>query len=117
MPALGNGVGKSATTAARNPRGSLDALLHSMLQTSPNVSDLIFSPGRPPQVEVRGQLLPCNGEGAGFPQDPSDAKSVGGMFFYGVPGGTPYVPAQQPIHWGHSDVCWLQNYSVPGSCK
>jgi len=36
-----------------------------MLQTSPNVSDLIFSPGRPPQVEVRGQLLPCAGYTAG----------------------------------------------------
>ena len=70
MPALGNGVGKTATaasgTAARNPRGSLEALLHAMLQTSPNVSDLIFSPGRPPQVEVRGQLLPCAGYGAGI---------------------------------------------------
>jgi len=70
LPALGNGVGKTATaasgTAARNPRGSLEALLHAMLQTSPNVSDLIFSPGRPPQVEVRGQLLPCAGYGAGI---------------------------------------------------
>jgi twitching motility protein PilT len=66
---LGNGVGKSATgasgTAARNPGGSLEALLHAMLQTSPNVSDLIFSPGRPPQVEVRGQLIPCAGYTAG----------------------------------------------------
>jgi twitching motility protein PilT len=66
---LGNGVGASANggirAATRNPRGSLDALLHAMLQTSPNVSDLIFSPGRPPQVEVRGQLLPCMGYGGG----------------------------------------------------
>jgi twitching motility protein PilT len=67
VPALGNGVGKSATTAtaARNPRGSLEALLHAMLQVSPNVSDLIFSPGRPPQVEVRGQLLPCDSHATG----------------------------------------------------
>jgi twitching motility protein PilT len=66
---LGNGVGKMAPlasgTAARNPRGSLEALLQAMLHTSPNVSDLIFSPGRPPQVEVRGQLLPCAGYTAG----------------------------------------------------
>ncbi len=65
LPALGNGVGKSATSTSgattRNTRGSLEELLHAMLQTSPNVSDLIFSPGRPPQVEVRGQLLPCQG--------------------------------------------------------
>jgi twitching motility protein PilT len=37
-----------------------------MLQASPNVSDLIFSPGRPPQVEVRGQLLACEGHGMGI---------------------------------------------------
>jgi len=29
-----------------------------MLQVSDRVSDLIFSPGRPPQVELHGQLLP-----------------------------------------------------------
>jgi twitching motility protein PilT len=28
-----------------------------MLQLSPHVSDLIFSPGRPPQVELSGKLL------------------------------------------------------------
>lgn len=28
-----------------------------MLDVAPNVSDLIFSPGRPPQVEVNGQLV------------------------------------------------------------
>lgn len=31
-------------------------VLASMLQVSPNVSDLIFSPGRPPQVEISGNL-------------------------------------------------------------
>ena len=70
MPALGNGFsGSPATatsrTATRNPRGSLEALLQAMLETSPNVSDLIFSPGRAPQVEVRGELLPCKGYGSG----------------------------------------------------
>jgi twitching motility protein PilT len=29
-----------------------------MLRSAPNISDLIFSPGRPPQVGVNGQLLP-----------------------------------------------------------
>jgi twitching motility protein PilT len=33
------------------------ALLEAMLRASEHVSDLIFSPGRPPQVEVHGQLL------------------------------------------------------------
>jgi len=67
LPAAGKGVGNPAGGAPRaatiNSRGTLEELLLAMLQTSPNVSDLIFSPGRPPQVEVRGQLLPCAGYG------------------------------------------------------
>ena len=31
-------------------------LLANMLRASEKVSDLIFSPGRPPQVEIHGQL-------------------------------------------------------------
>lgn len=38
--------------------GTTEALLSAMLQASPSVSDLIFSPGRPPQVEIHGQLIP-----------------------------------------------------------
>ena len=33
-------------------------LLAAMLRATPQVSDLVFSPGRPPQVEVLGQLIP-----------------------------------------------------------
>jgi twitching motility protein PilT len=36
-----------------------------MLQVSKNVSDLIFSPGRPPQIEVSGQLKEVNIAGVG----------------------------------------------------
>ena len=38
--------------------GATDALLSAMLQAAEGVSDLIFSPGRPPQVEIHGQLVP-----------------------------------------------------------
>jgi twitching motility protein PilT len=34
------------------------ALLAAMLRASEKISDLIFSPGRPPQVQVYGQLIP-----------------------------------------------------------
>src|SRR6267142_1927371 len=34
------------------------ALLRQMLKTSDKVSDLLFSPGRPPQVELAGKLIP-----------------------------------------------------------
>ena len=39
------------------------ALLTAMLGATEKVSDLIFSPGRPPQVEVYGQLIPVQGPG------------------------------------------------------
>ena len=39
------------------------SLLAAMLRATDNVSDLIFSPGRPPQVEVFGQLIPVEGPG------------------------------------------------------
>jgi twitching motility protein PilT len=37
--------------------GTTEALLLAMLHASSNVSDLIFSPGRPPQVQIHGQLI------------------------------------------------------------
>src|ERR1700732_2743584 len=39
------------------------SLLAAMLRATDKVSDLIFSPGRPPQVEVYGQLIPVQGPG------------------------------------------------------
>jgi twitching motility protein PilT len=39
------------------------ALLAAMLHASEKISDLIFSPGRPPQVEMHGQLVPLQGPG------------------------------------------------------
>ena len=47
------------------------AIILAMLATSPQVSDLIFSPGRAPQVELHGQLMEVNipGLGALTPQE------------------------------------------------
>jgi twitching motility protein PilT len=42
--------------APRTAALSTDAVITGMLRSARNVSDLIFSPGRPPQVEVSGQL-------------------------------------------------------------
>jgi twitching motility protein PilT len=44
---------------------NLDAILEAMLKTSERVSDLNFSVGRPPQVEVDGQLVGVNFPGLG----------------------------------------------------
>jgi twitching motility protein PilT len=38
------------------PTIATNAILAAMLERSPNVSDLIFSPGKPPQVEISGKL-------------------------------------------------------------
>jgi len=38
-------------------------LLSAMLRASDQISDLVFSPGRSPQVEVHGQLIPVQGPG------------------------------------------------------
>src|ERR1700722_18869019 len=42
---------------------STDALLAAILRANDQVSDLIFSPGRLPQVEIHGQLLGVQGGG------------------------------------------------------
>ena len=47
------GVSAPAPVSAPIPT---NVLLSAMLQVSPHVSDLIFSPGRPPQVELSGKL-------------------------------------------------------------
>src|SRR5213596_2465555 len=49
-------------SAARSPMKNfnLDAILEAMLKMSDRVSDLNFSVGRPPQVEVDGQLAAVN---------------------------------------------------------
>jgi twitching motility protein PilT len=46
-------AGQSSGSAA-----STNAILSAMLRVSDKVSDLIFSPGRKPQVEINGQLQP-----------------------------------------------------------
>src|SRR6187397_2177396 len=39
------------------------AVLREMLRASDKVSDLIFSPGRPPQIELAGKLVPVHTAG------------------------------------------------------
>lgn len=56
-------AGPGAAPPAPRPAFPTDGLLKVMLQASKNVSDLIFSPGRPPQVELNGQLTPIQIQG------------------------------------------------------
>src|SRR4026207_1399650 len=45
-------------TTSTPPALNFAAVLREMLRASDKVSDLIFSPGRPPQVELAGKLVP-----------------------------------------------------------
>src|ERR1700730_8741290 len=47
------------------PKVSTGAIVATMLQVSKQVSDLIFSPGRAPQIEINGQLREVNIAGVG----------------------------------------------------
>src|SRR5712664_3854547 len=49
--------------ASNSGSAATHSLLAAMLRATDKVSDLIFSPGRPPQVEVYGQLIPVQGPG------------------------------------------------------
>jgi len=55
-----NPAAPSAAVAPPPPQAvpTTDSILVAMLGVSKQVSDLIFSPGRPPQVELSGQLTP-----------------------------------------------------------
>jgi twitching motility protein PilT len=52
-PSNGHSAGQATTPAPI----ATSALIAGMLKSAKGVSDLIFSPGRPPQVEVTGRLL------------------------------------------------------------
>jgi twitching motility protein PilT len=58
-------------------RGSIptSALLAAMLRTSQKVSDLIFTPNRPPQIEVHGQLTAVQIPGVGT-LTPDDTRRI-----------------------------------------
>ena len=60
--------------AARIPGPSLIA---AMLKAAPSTSDLIFSPGRPPQVKVNGKLVPLQIPGVGVLTAPDTAQLAG----------------------------------------
>ncbi len=49
-----------------NGRVATPALLSAMLSAAAKISDLIFSPGRPPQVQVYGQMIPVQVQGLTF---------------------------------------------------
>src|SRR6188474_3444930 len=53
----------TATAAPPLPRVPTQQLIAGMLKDRQSVSDLIFSPGRAPQVEVKGELIELRFQG------------------------------------------------------
>ena len=64
----------AATPAAAVPT---QAIIEAMLNMGKNVSDLIISPGRPPQVELSGKLAPVPVPGV-TTLSPADTARIAG---------------------------------------
>jgi twitching motility protein PilT len=100
-PPVGN------TTAAIKPAIPTPALLLAMLHVSDRVSDLIFSPGCLPHVEVSGKLVPVQ-----IPQlqrlTPEDTRRIADELIGGNKQALSTLQEQ-----GSCDI----SYSLPGQCR
>jgi twitching motility protein PilT len=84
-----------------------NAILCAMLQVAPRVSDLIFSPGRPPQVELNGTLLGIK-VGDLSVLTAADTKRIAGDLLAGNQKATDILREQ-----GACDI----SYSIPGKSR
>ncbi len=79
-------------------------LVTAMLKASPHVSDLIFSPGRAPQIEVSGQLVELKYKGLEC-LTPQDTTFIAGEIM-----GKNETPARKLEQDGSADL----SYGIPG---
>jgi twitching motility protein PilT len=96
-----------ASEAAAAQKLSLPVILSTMLGAGSNVSDLIFSPGRLPQVELSGQLVPVKIEGMP-PLRPEDTASFANHLI-----GTNKVAMEKLRSDGSCDI----SYSLPRQAR
>ena len=95
----------TAAAAAPAPQISTPALLTAMLKTSSKISDLFFSPGKPPLVEINGNLSPA---GAIRPLSAEEIRLIANHLI-----GTNKNAAENLKEHGSCDV----SYSLPGVCR
>ena len=106
MDTLANPSGAN-TTAASKPAIPTPALLLEMLHVSTRVSDLIFSPGSLPHVEVSGQLVPVKIPGLQI-LGPEDTHRIAGELIGGNKQAMATLQEQ-----GSCDI----SYSLPAQCR
>ena len=101
------GSGSAAAAATAPQTTVIQTLLASMLRTSTKISDLFFTPGRPPLVEVNGKLLPGVAEGQ-RPLTVDDTRRIA-LELIGNNKHAEGLLKEQ----GSCDV----SYSLPGACR
>ncbi len=101
-PVVRAAVAPAASAAAPAPL-STPELLASMLKASAKVSDLFFSPGKPPLVEINGKLSPA---GASRPLTVEDTRRIASDLI-----GNNQHATENLKELGSCDV----SYSLPGS--
>ena len=97
----------SANSPATNQGIPTPALLLAMLQAAPYVSDLIFSPGSLPHIEVSGQLVPVRIRGLQA-LSPDDTHRISEELMAGSQQAKSSLQQQ-----GSCDL----SYSLPGQCR
>ncbi len=99
--------GVSPPSAGQNQQSSFHAVLNTMLKAGDKVSDLIFSPGRPPQVEIAGSLEAVKIPGL-TPLTVPHIKGIVDLMLKGNEQGNETLEQS-----GSADI----SYSVPGLCR
>jgi twitching motility protein PilT len=97
----------SDAPAAVQPRVPTDVVLAAMLSVPGKVSDLIFSPGRPPQIELNGKLTGVEVPGLGL-LTPDDTRAIADGLI-----GDNATAAQLLKSEGAADT----SYGLPGVCR
>ncbi len=97
----------TGTTGAPSASLNLATVLRQMLAVSDKVSDLIFSPGRPPQIELVGKLRPVAISGI----DKLTPAQISGIAKIII--GNHDSAAESLEKLGSADL----SFSVPGLCR
>lgn len=97
----------AATPAQASPAVPTVAIIEAMLNMGKNVSDLIISPGRPPQVELSGKLVPVPVPGITALSPADTARMAGDLI------GSNKVAFDQLKSEGSADL----SFSIPGKSR